>query len=148
MHLLPLMMQLVTCHVLTGKENIAFKFTPISPTVLARKHLNLKRESAQQQCEIRKREAKIHTIECKSSSPYCGFQGVVEYEHEARTTYQAAARARPTKDLQHFTKCLPPKKVERLVNCYHKYCISTQILLYSVVSIPLSANADYRGWLK
>ncbi|KAF9469568.1 S-adenosyl-L-methionine-dependent methyltransferase [Collybia nuda] len=91
------------------------------------KNPNLDCEPPDKQREIRERARIVPTLECNYRSPHCGFQGVVEYQYAAKTTYQVAARAKPTTDLQHFTKCLLPKRVER------------------VVSIPLSANADYRG---
>ncbi|KAF9268448.1 S-adenosyl-L-methionine-dependent methyltransferase [Marasmius fiardii PR-910] len=40
---------------------------------------------------------------------------VVRYHHEPRTRYQEDARKRATLNLQHFTKCLIPPKVQRTV---------------------------------
>ncbi|KAJ6513941.1 S-adenosyl-L-methionine-dependent methyltransferase [Mycena vitilis] len=51
----------------------------------------------------------------------------VAYKHEPRTSFQRQAREKPTEDLQHFTGCLPPKTVER------------------VVTIPLRKDADFRS---
>jgi hypothetical protein len=78
-----------------------------------RKHPNLTRQTAAKRREIREREQEIPAFECKKSDPYCGYNGNVEYHHAPKTTYQLAARSRLTQNLQHFTKCLLPKKVER-----------------------------------
>ncbi|KAF8640653.1 hypothetical protein AX17_000310 [Amanita inopinata Kibby_2008] len=78
--------------------------------------------------EQRERERTIPAFECDQKAPYCGYQGQsVDYFHEPKTRFQLAARQRPTRDLQQYTICLRPKKVER------------------VVSIPLTPNADYRS---
>ncbi|RDB29208.1 DNA (cytosine-5)-methyltransferase 3 [Hypsizygus marmoreus] len=91
------------------------------------KHPKLQNESAAKQREFRDREREIPALPCKYNTPHCGYEGKnVPYHHAPRTSYQLAARAKPTADIQHFTRCLLPKKVER------------------VVSIPLAANADYR----
>ncbi|KAF8899291.1 S-adenosyl-L-methionine-dependent methyltransferase [Infundibulicybe gibba] len=88
---------------------------------------NLQRESEAKQRERLQRELRIPALVCKRSEPHCGYQGVVPYHCEPKTSYQVGARKQPTLDLQHFTKCLLPKKVDR------------------VVSIPMEALADYRS---
>ncbi|KAF9469584.1 S-adenosyl-L-methionine-dependent methyltransferase [Collybia nuda] len=91
------------------------------------KHPTPSRVSAAKQREMRERAQVIPSLECKYGSPHCGYQGPANYYFNTKTTYQVTARANPTTDLQHFTRCLLPKKVAR------------------VVTIPLSANADYRA---
>ncbi|KAI8998552.1 S-adenosyl-L-methionine-dependent methyltransferase [Trametes punicea] len=70
------------------------------------------------------------TFECDSTKPFCGLRGpsdLVPYRFEKpRTSFQAKCRVRPTSDIQHFTRTLPPATVERVIN------------------IPLSPGADYR----
>ncbi|KAJ7508728.1 hypothetical protein B0H11DRAFT_1966459 [Mycena galericulata] len=73
----------------------------------------------------RKREG-IPVFKCDHEQAHCGFEGIVDYQHEPRTSYQWEARERPTTDIQHFTRCLLPKTVER------------------VVTIPLKPGADFR----
>jgi len=73
-----------------------------------------------------RRAEDIPALPCVPSSTHCGYSGVVEYHHPPRTTYQEAARVKPTKNLQHFTRTFVWKKIGR------------------VLSIPLKANADYR----
>ncbi|KAJ7109832.1 S-adenosyl-L-methionine-dependent methyltransferase [Mycena epipterygia] len=63
---------------------------------------------------------------CDRDKTHCGYEGMVEYEHEPRTSFQMQARERPTENIQHFTRCLLPKTVER------------------VVTIPLEPGADFR----
>ncbi|KAF8215788.1 S-adenosyl-L-methionine-dependent methyltransferase [Mycena galopus ATCC 62051] len=69
----------------------------------------------------------IPVYECDHKKAHCGPEGVVAYRHEPRTSFQRQARERPTLDLQHFTRCLLPKTVER------------------VVTIPLEPGADFRA---
>ncbi|KZT09519.1 S-adenosyl-L-methionine-dependent methyltransferase [Laetiporus sulphureus 93-53] len=65
-------------------------------------------------------------LPCDHRSRVCGLQGVVKYQHPPRTNFQAKCRAKPTRDLQHFTRIWKEATVERVVN------------------IPLKARADYR----
>ena len=83
------------------------------PHSLLRKHPRPERESAVKRQERRDRTREIPSLECKTSEPYCGFRGQIGYYHEPRTTYQQQARLVPTEDLQQYTKCLVPNKVER-----------------------------------
>lgn len=84
-------------------------------------------QSYKEQLAMRNRRAEnISALPCVPSSTYCGYSGVVEYHHPSRTTYQEAARVKPTKNLQHFTRTFEWQKIRR------------------VLSIPLRANADYR----
>ncbi|KAJ7922796.1 hypothetical protein B0H13DRAFT_1865409 [Mycena leptocephala] len=69
----------------------------------------------------------IPVYKCEREKAHCGYEGVVPYKHEPRTSFQRQARERPTGDLQHFTRCLLPKTVER------------------VVTIPLQSGADFRS---
>jgi len=91
------------------------------------KHPRPERDSAAKKRERRERAREIPSLECKTSEPYSGFRGQIGYYHEPRTTYQQQARLVPTQDLQQYTKCLVPEKVER------------------VLHIPLKAGADYRS---
>ncbi|KAF8079195.1 S-adenosyl-L-methionine-dependent methyltransferase [Lyophyllum atratum] len=85
------------------------------------------RQSQAKQSDMRIRGQTIRAVKCEVSKANCGFSGPdVGYHHAPKTTFQEAARVKPTKDLQHFTRTFAWKKVER------------------VVSIPLKANADYR----
>ncbi|KAJ7608113.1 S-adenosyl-L-methionine-dependent methyltransferase [Mycena polygramma] len=69
----------------------------------------------------------IPAYECdREQVARCGYSHVA-YKHEPRTSFQRQAREKPTEDLQHFTGCLPPKTVER------------------VVTIPLRKDADFRS---
>ncbi|KAF8633579.1 hypothetical protein AX15_001372 [Amanita polypyramis BW_CC] len=82
----------------------------------------------QRRSELIERERTIPAFVCDGAKPCCGYsQRRPAYHHEPKTRYQVAARRRPTTDLQQYTKCVSPTKVER------------------VVSIPLRANADYRS---
>ncbi|KAJ3498237.1 hypothetical protein NMY22_g19619 [Coprinellus aureogranulatus] len=53
------------------------------------------------------------------------FATVPSHHHRPKTRFQVEARATPTSNLQHFTKVLDSKRVER------------------VIAIPLETNADY-----
>ncbi|KAF5385343.1 hypothetical protein D9615_001032 [Tricholomella constricta] len=90
------------------------------------KHPKAYNLSAAKQREMRQRGWEIPALPCNSSSTHCGYSDEKEYHHEPKTTYQAVARVKPTKNLQQFTRTFAPKRVERLV------------------SVPLKANADYR----
>ncbi|KAF7347516.1 Mitogen-activated protein kinase [Mycena venus] len=74
-----------------------------------------------------RRRKNVPVYACDHKKSHCGPEGVVAYKHEPRTSYQRQARERPTQDLQHYTRCLLPKTVER------------------VVTIPLEAGADFRS---
>ncbi|KAG8219377.1 S-adenosyl-L-methionine-dependent methyltransferase [Butyriboletus roseoflavus] len=75
---------------------------------------------------IRQMEEK-RVKECRENQSWCGFDGPdVAYAHEPHTTFQLRCRARPTRDIQHYTRTYDPKKVER------------------VVEIPVEPDADYR----
>lgn len=52
---------------------------------------------------------------CDRKESYCGYKGHVEYHCGPRTAYQKAAREKESKDLQHFTKTVKAKKVDRYV---------------------------------
>ncbi|KAH9935023.1 uncharacterized protein B0H18DRAFT_1082741 [Fomitopsis serialis] len=70
----------------------------------------------------------VPELPCDRSKWFCGFAGPdVEYESAPRTTFQAKCRSDHIRDIQHFTEVPVAKKVER------------------VVSIPMSAKADYRS---
>ncbi|CAA7265858.1 unnamed protein product [Cyclocybe aegerita] len=83
------------------------------------------REPLDKRDKRRRRAATVPSFECKVSEQHCGFKGRIGYYSEPKTTFQHTARLNPTTDIQHYTKCLIPKKVER------------------VVSIPLKTGADY-----
>ncbi|KAF9011170.1 hypothetical protein BDQ17DRAFT_1233710 [Cyathus striatus] len=72
-------------------------------------------------------DGSIPSFECSKNVSFCGFKGAVGYHHPPKTSYQVGARQVATTDLQHYTKCLIPKKVER------------------VVAIPLKAGANFRN---
>jgi len=112
---------------------------------LNRKNPKQHRESVAKQRENRERERSIPALLCKQTLAHCGYEGVVRYHHEPKTTYQVRARLEPTEDLQHYTKCLLPKKVER----YEMTIIIFEIIwtddLNRVVTIPLNPNSDYRS---
>jgi len=113
-----------------------------------RKHPNPAREKASKRHEIREREQTVPTFACgdSSASVHCGFHGVVPYHHPPKTTYQLLARVKPTANLQQFTRCFPKKKVERCVVSLVVWRLVTDFdVACRVVSIPLVANADYRG---
>ncbi|KAG6907943.1 hypothetical protein DXG01_006801 [Tephrocybe rancida] len=69
----------------------------------------------------------VPLMECNTSEAHCGYSEPVWYEHKVGTSYQAAARSKPTKNLQHFTRTFKPEKVKR------------------VVAIKLAPGADYRS---
>lgn len=50
---------------------------------------------------------------CDPAVKHCGYSGVVQYHHEVKTSYQAAARLKGAKNLQHFTRTFKPEKVNR-----------------------------------
>lgn len=85
--------------------------------------------SPEKQREMRERARDIPAIDCCDRNGwFCGYHGAnAPYHHDPKTRYQAQARRRVSRDLQHYTRCLIAKKVER------------------VVSIPLQPNADYRS---
>ncbi|KAJ7665420.1 S-adenosyl-L-methionine-dependent methyltransferase [Mycena polygramma] len=91
------------------------------------KHPDPKNASTSLQNLMKERRRKgIQAYECDREQAHCGYEGVA-YKHEPRTSYQRQARERPTEDLQHYTRCLLPKTVER------------------VVTIPLQSGADFRS---
>jgi len=92
------------CPVLKAKTNLGL-----------RKHPRPEKEKLEKRKERRKREANIPSLECKSSEPYCGFQGQIGYFHPAKTTYQQQARQNSTSDIQQYTKTVLPKKAERYI---------------------------------
>ncbi|KAJ7269358.1 S-adenosyl-L-methionine-dependent methyltransferase [Mycena haematopus] len=73
-----------------------------------------------------RKRSNIPAYKCDNKKAHCGPEGVI-YGHEPRTSFQRQARERPTQDLQHFTRCLQLKTVER------------------VVTIPLEVGADFRA---
>ncbi|KAK2464749.1 hypothetical protein APHAL10511_003167 [Amanita phalloides] len=92
------------------------------------KHPRSQSLSPEKRAALLERERSIPAFVCDDKSARCGYtQRRPNYHHEPRTRFQAVARRKPTADLQQFTKCLQPKRVER------------------VVSIPLKPNADYRS---
>ncbi|KDR85517.1 hypothetical protein GALMADRAFT_218616 [Galerina marginata CBS 339.88] len=91
------------------------------------KHPKPRSEKPEVQKKREKRLRIIPSIECKTSEPYCGFSGQIGYHMNPQTRYQKSARLIPTTDIQHYTKVLLPRKVERVLN------------------IPLKAGADYRN---
>ncbi|KAF9444348.1 S-adenosyl-L-methionine-dependent methyltransferase [Macrolepiota fuliginosa MF-IS2] len=64
---------------------------------------------------------------CNHKATHCGYKGRVDYHCEPRTAYQKAAREKESKDLQHFTKTVKARKVDR------------------VLAIPMNPGADYRS---
>jgi hypothetical protein len=53
---------------------------------------------------------------CNSKlSPFSGYKGVVQYQHEPKTAYQLRSRKKDATDLQQYTRSLLPSKVERFV---------------------------------
>lgn len=88
----------------------------------------------------------IKSVACKKTDAYAGLPGVVQYHHEPKTRYQIRARAKPTTDLQHYTRVFVPKKVERYVFTFELgSLIFHHQTLCRTIAIPLEANADYRG---
>ncbi|KAF8913180.1 S-adenosyl-L-methionine-dependent methyltransferase [Gymnopilus junonius] len=75
----------------------------------------------------KRRQRSIPSIECKTSEPYCGFTGQIGYHMDPKTRYQQTARLVLTQDIQQYTKCLLPSKIERVLN------------------IPMEAGADYKS---
>ncbi|SJL06388.1 uncharacterized protein ARMOST_09724 [Armillaria ostoyae] len=69
----------------------------------------------------------IKSLLCKSTDAHCGYEGRIPYYHAPKTRYQKEARRNATANIQHFTRPLKEKIVERIVN------------------IPLKANADYHS---
>ncbi|KAG7452102.1 S-adenosyl-L-methionine-dependent methyltransferase [Guyanagaster necrorhizus] len=69
----------------------------------------------------------IKSLFCKSTDAHCGYEGRTPYHHAPLTRYQKEARKNATENIQHFTRPLKEKIVERIVN------------------IPLKAGADYRS---
>jgi len=114
------MMQSATSRVSIGRH---------SPPILCLKHITIGMcrknpghhwGSADQQQASRDREKTIPALTCKQPAPYCGYEGVVPYYHEAKTTYQVRSRKADTCNLQHYTRCLIKAKVER---CYESLSI-------------------------
>lgn len=58
----------------------------------------------------------VPSLVCDHKKPHCGYQGRVGYHCEPRTAYQKEARAKESTDLQHFTKTVKAKKVDRCVS--------------------------------
>ncbi|KAK7063908.1 mitogen-activated protein kinase [Favolaschia claudopus] len=73
-----------------------------------------------------RKRADIAALECDYKSAHCGFEGDAGYGHKPWTSFQRQARERATQDIQHYTRCLLPKTVERVLN------------------IPIRAGADFR----
>ncbi|KAJ7492258.1 S-adenosyl-L-methionine-dependent methyltransferase [Mycena latifolia] len=82
--------------------------------------------SLRQLLNLRERKG-IPAYACERDKTHCGYEGVVAYRHEPRTSFQRQARERPTENIQHFSRCLLPRTVER------------------VVTIPLEPGADFRS---
>jgi DNA (cytosine-5)-methyltransferase 1 len=57
----------------------------------------------------------IPALVCEHKRAHCGYEGRKEYECEPRTKYQKDARQKETADLQHFTKTVKARKVDRYV---------------------------------
>lgn len=55
----------------------------------------------------------VPALVCEHKQSYCGYKGRVEYHCEPRTVYQKAAREKESTDLQHFTKTVKARKVDR-----------------------------------
>lgn len=55
----------------------------------------------------------VPALVCEHKQSYCGYKGRVEYHCEPRTMYQKAAREKESTDLQHFTKTVKARKVDR-----------------------------------
>ncbi|KAJ7070674.1 hypothetical protein C8F01DRAFT_1362531 [Mycena amicta] len=89
-------------------------------------HPNPRKASAQVRGLIGQRERSgVPTLKCDRKEAYCGFEDV-EYQHEPQTSFQKQAREQRTENLQHYTRCLLPRTIER------------------VISVPLKAGSDYR----
>ncbi|PCH37981.1 S-adenosyl-L-methionine-dependent methyltransferase [Wolfiporia cocos MD-104 SS10] len=72
-------------------------------------------------------EDDIPSLLCDPTQKICGFSGrAVNYHSDPVTSFQAKCRAKPLRDLQHFTRVLKEETVERVTN------------------IPLRPRADYR----
>ncbi|KAK0208944.1 S-adenosyl-L-methionine-dependent methyltransferase [Desarmillaria ectypa] len=69
----------------------------------------------------------IKSLLCKRTDAHCGYEGRISYHHAPSTRYQKEARKNATANIQHFTRSLKEKIVERIVN------------------IPLKAGADYHS---
>ncbi|KAJ7776611.1 S-adenosyl-L-methionine-dependent methyltransferase [Mycena maculata] len=74
-----------------------------------------------------RKQAGIPVLKCDVDRAHCGYEGAGEYNDEPKTSYQRQAREHQTKNIQHFTRCLLPQTVER------------------VVTIPLEPDADFRS---
>ncbi|KAF8644239.1 hypothetical protein AX16_008594 [Volvariella volvacea WC 439] len=131
---------------MTGGERTVIKPIRTTPGTAAHPHVNIDdaigdlprfdwqhpkptQQTSTQREEARQRKLNnIPALDCDRKKKFCGFKGsMVPYHHEPITPYQVRARRNATMDLQHYTKCLLPEKVKR------------------VIAIPLAPGADYRS---
>ena len=83
-----------------------------------------------------------------AASAKCGVSGAPQYHTNPRSRFQLESRKREAKDIQHFTKVLKPSKVKRYANTVlivGFYETDLRLSSLRTVSIPLTANANYRG---
>jgi hypothetical protein len=59
------------------------------------------------------RLVEIPALKCDPERKHCGYMGNVPYRHAPRNSFQAFCREIPTRNLQHITRILVPKKIER-----------------------------------
>ncbi|KAJ3915519.1 hypothetical protein F5877DRAFT_81752 [Lentinula edodes] len=83
----------------------------------------------EQRREAERRKEIIPTVPCRVHLPWWGLpEGQSPYQHPVRSRFQIEARIQPPPpDIQHYTRKLPPKTVERVVN------------------INLEPGSDFRG---
>jgi DNA (cytosine-5)-methyltransferase 1 len=88
----------------------------------------------------------VPSLVCDHKKPHCGYQGRVGYHCEPRTVYQKEARVKESMDLQHFTKTVKARKVDRLVYPRGAKFSTTNVMwLCRVLAIPMNPGADYRS---
>ncbi|KAH9486450.1 DNA (cytosine-5)-methyltransferase 1 [Psilocybe cubensis] len=89
------------------------------------KHPSPDTEDKKRKDARRRRAREVAAVDCNVKDTYSGFSGKIGYHIDPKTRYQKQARLKETIDIQHYTRCLLPRKVER------------------VLCIPLKAGADY-----
>jgi len=56
----------------------------------------------------------IPTFVCDDKKSHCGYEGRdVRYHYEPKTSYQRDSRKKESTDLQHYTKTVKARKVDR-----------------------------------
>ncbi|KIK70457.1 hypothetical protein GYMLUDRAFT_234921 [Collybiopsis luxurians FD-317 M1] len=86
------------------------------------KHPQLKKQTPEQFREASRRARTVPAVKCKLDSPWWGLEEEQNsYEHPCRTRFQLQVRRKaeerlPQSDIQHYTRKLPLRTVERVVN--------------------------------